>query len=295
LSNAAAGLAGAAAGGTLGGSLGAMSGASGALNADLYNRQLHPDEKKAIADKANGDKTEQDKLTKAACLAVKCWAEYPQGSVEYNTNYVSQVEASQLGPELAWVNNQKEAGLFNYTPGQKVTDMVKSDPVGVAKDSAKVVAGAVTAKTGVGFCATSGVGCAPGIAMVAFGVSDIIEGADGLYNRYNGIPSPGVNPLRWGFNQITPTWGNTVYDSVNFVAAAVALTVPVPFKMGAADGLNRPGSMFDVTVPRINNQTLNPFTKNPLPFGTTQGILIFGVGSKGATAINDVRQAGEKK
>ena len=42
---------------------------------------LHPDEKKAIANQANGDKTEQDKLTKAACLAVKCWAEYPQGSV----------------------------------------------------------------------------------------------------------------------------------------------------------------------------------------------------------------------
>ncbi|WP_392396181.1 hypothetical protein [Paraburkholderia caledonica] len=45
LSNLASGLAGAAAGGSLGGAAGAMSGANGALNANLYNRQLHPEEK----------------------------------------------------------------------------------------------------------------------------------------------------------------------------------------------------------------------------------------------------------
>jgi filamentous hemagglutinin len=53
----------------------------------------------------NGDKAEADKLTKAACYAVKCWAEYPRGSDQYNANHVSQLEASQLEPELAWVNN----------------------------------------------------------------------------------------------------------------------------------------------------------------------------------------------
>jgi filamentous hemagglutinin len=278
-------------GALVGGPTGAMTSAGG----DLYNRQLHPDEKSAIAKQANGDQAEQDKLTKAACLAVKCWAEYPVGSDAYNANYVSQLEASQLGPEIAWVNRQKEAGLFDYTAGQRMVDMMKSDPIGVAKDAAKVVTGAVTAKAGFGFCTTSGVGCVPGAAMMAFGASDIVEGADGLYNRYNGIPSAGINPLRWGFNQVSPTWGNTLYDAANLVAAGVALTAPVPFKMGAADGLNRPGSMFDVTVPRMSNQTLNPFTKNPLPYGTTQGILIYGIGSKGATVINDVRQAGEKK
>jgi filamentous hemagglutinin len=61
------------------------------------NRQLHPDEKKAIADKA-----EADKLTKAVCLSVKCWAQYPVGSEAYNSNYVNQLEASQLGPEIEW-------------------------------------------------------------------------------------------------------------------------------------------------------------------------------------------------
>ncbi|MFM0389617.1 hemagglutinin repeat-containing protein [Paraburkholderia dipogonis] len=48
LSNVASGLAGAAVGGALGGSAGAMSGANGALGADLYNRQLHPDERELI-------------------------------------------------------------------------------------------------------------------------------------------------------------------------------------------------------------------------------------------------------
>jgi filamentous hemagglutinin len=39
---------------------------------DLYDRQLHDDEKAAINGEANGNKVEQDKLTRAACYAVKC-------------------------------------------------------------------------------------------------------------------------------------------------------------------------------------------------------------------------------
>src|SRR5690348_8760949 len=65
-------------------------------SANRFNRQLSPDEKKAIADKAGNSKDERDRLTKAACLAVKCWAEYPVGSDEYNKNYVTQLEATQL-------------------------------------------------------------------------------------------------------------------------------------------------------------------------------------------------------
>jgi filamentous hemagglutinin len=262
---------------------------------DRFNRQLHLDEKKAIADKAGNDKAEQDKLTKAACLAVKCWSEYPVGSDAYNSNYVSQLEASQLGPELTWVNQQKETGLFAYTPIPKIGDAVQSDPLGVAKDSAKVVIGGVTAKTGAGLC-TTGAGCVPGTAMIAFGLSDMAEGADGLYNRYNGINSSGVNPLRWGFNQALPAgWGDIAYDGLNVAGAILALKAPVPLKMGVADGLNRPGSMFDVMVPNINNNRLIPFVNQALPYGTNQAILLFGVGSKGTTVINDIRRAGDQK
>jgi filamentous hemagglutinin len=280
--------------GGIGLAVGGGSGAAAGANVDRFNRQLHSDEKAKIRDQANGDKAKEERLTRAACYAVKCWAEHPVGSDAYNKNYVSLVEVSQLGPELEWVNRQQEAGLFDYTPGQKITDMAKGDPLGVAKDVGKIVLGGVTAKTGAGLC-TSGLGCATGGWMVAFGLSDSAEGADGLYNRYNGISSPGINPLRYGVTQIDQTWGNTAYDGLNLATSILALRVKVPLKVGNADGLNRPTTMFDVTVPRINNGTMIPFINKTAPHGTTQGILLFGVGSKGATVINDIRQTGEQK
>ncbi|WP_155640028.1 hypothetical protein [Burkholderia territorii] len=82
---------------------------------------------------------------------------------------------------------------------------------------------------------------------------------------------------------------------MNLVAAIAALKAPVPLKMGNAAGLNRSGSMFGVTVPRINNNTSIPFINRAEPNGTTQGILLFGIGSKGATVVNEIPHAGEQK
>ncbi|WP_338862083.1 hemagglutinin repeat-containing protein [Mycetohabitans rhizoxinica] len=267
-----------------------------AVTEGRFNRQINDNEKRAIAERAGSNKAEQERLTKAACYAVKCWAEYKPGSEEYTKHYVSQLEASQLQPEIDWVNQRKEAGLFKYTPGQKIGDAVKSDPVGVAKDAAKVVVGGVTAKTGVGLC-TTGLGCTVGGWMAGFGLSEAVEGGSGLYNRYNGVNAPGDNPLRWGFNQMLPPgWGNVAYDGFNFAFSVAALRTPVPLNVGVADGLNRPVSMFGVTVPRIDNVNLLPLTKQPWPYGTTQGMLLLGVGTKGAAVVNDVRQTvGDKK
>jgi filamentous hemagglutinin len=88
-------------------------------------------------------------------------------------------------------------------------------------------------------------------------------------------------------------WGDTAYDALNFGVSALALRAHVPLKIGVADGLNRPTSMFGVSVPRIDNPTLNPLTKKPLPADVSQGWLWLGVGSKGAEVINDVRQPGD--
>lgn len=49
------------------------------------------------------------------------------------------------------------------------------------------------------------------------------------------------------------------------------------------------------TVPRINNNRLIPFTGQVAPYGTAEGVLLFGVGSKGAAVINDIRHSGESK
>ncbi|WP_253185617.1 hemagglutinin repeat-containing protein [Burkholderia plantarii] len=124
LSNVASGLAGAAAGVAAGGSAGAVSGASGALSADLYNRQLHPDEKALIHAKADGDAAEEKRLTEAACYAVQCWAQYSPNSPEWLQNYVSPQDAAGLNSELAWVNSEKvPGGLFDYTLGQQAKDI----------------------------------------------------------------------------------------------------------------------------------------------------------------------------
>lgn len=262
----------------------------------LFNRQLHDEEKQTIRKAAGDDKELEKRLTRAACYEVKCWAQYKPGSAEYTENYVSLLEASQLQAEFDWLNDQKQAGLFDYTPFQKVGDAIQSDPVGVAKDAIKVAVGGVAVKTGATICATTGVGCAlGGNGMVLFGLSDMAEGAGGLYNRYSGITSPGANPLRYGLNQLSPTFGDTVYDGANLLFALGALRAEVPLKMGIADGLNRPGSMFGATVPRTNNPTLVPFVNQALPHGTTRGILLYGVGSKGVAVIDDVRNAGDKK
>ncbi|CAJ0783967.1 hemagglutinin repeat-containing protein [Ralstonia chuxiongensis] len=214
---------GTALGGLAGGTAGAFSG----YNVDRFNRQLDAKEQKAIFQKANGDMLEAKRLTRAACFEVKCWAEYPQGSEKFKEAYVSLVEAASLEKEIAWVKQQKEAGLFDYTAMQKAADAVSSDPLGVAKDALKVGLGLVTAKTGATFCYTTGAGCIAGGPMIAFGLSDAGEGADGLYNRFNGIYSPGVNVLRYGMNQLSPTWGNTAYDGLNLLAGVLALNAQV--------------------------------------------------------------------
>lgn len=154
--------------------------------------------------------------------------------------------------------------------------------------------GGVTAKTGAALCANA-VGCVPGGFMVAFGLSDAYEGADGLFARYEGKNRSGINPLRYGINQINPSWGDTAYDGLNLMASVAALRVSVPLKIGNLEGMNRPKSMFGVSVPNIRNQTLIPFINRPAPYGTTQSILLFGAGSKTVTVVNDINKTGEEK
>ncbi|AMR80785.1 filamentous hemagglutinin [Cupriavidus nantongensis] len=115
--------------GGIGAAVGGGAGAATAANVDRFNRQLHPDEKEKIRTQAKGDKALEERLARAACYEVKCWAEFPIGSDAYNKNYVSVVEAGQLTQELDWVHRQQEANLFVHTPLQKATDALQSDPL----------------------------------------------------------------------------------------------------------------------------------------------------------------------
>ncbi|MEX3921700.1 hypothetical protein AB4Y43_36750 [Paraburkholderia sp. BR10872] len=207
---------------------------------------------------------------------------------------MSQLEASQLGPELQWVNNQKEAGLFNYTPTQKIADMVQSDPLGTAKDALKAALGTAVATTGVRYCAT-GIACGVGSAMIVSGTNDVATGMSGLYNRYNGIPDPGTNPLLAAFTYASPTWGTTLYDVASLGVGIASLAAPVPLKMGWSDGLNRPTSIFDVTVPKFGSTATIPIINSLIPGDVNAAIQTINVGTKGAKVVNDARNAGQQK
>lgn len=296
LTNVAAGAAGAAAGGAIGGASGAISGGGGALSADMYNRQLHPDEKAAIAKKSNGDKDLENKLTRAACYVVQCWAEFTPNSAQYQENFVSIVEAENLKSQIDWVVGQQSRGLFVYSEGQRYVDNVKSNLIAPAKDAAKVITGTIATTTGLGLCSAAGVGCIAGGPMAAMGASDITEGGTGLYRFYFGDGAVGYNPLKSAAATVFPQWGEVGYDVVNFVVSLGALSAPQVLNVGLADGLGRAKSMFGVTVPAFNNVKLLPLTKMPLP-GVNQPAMLIGVGVKGVavyTGVSNAKGSGEK-
>ncbi|WP_176015690.1 hemagglutinin repeat-containing protein [Burkholderia sp. BCC0398] len=296
LTNVAAGAAGAAAGGAIGGASGAISGGGGALSADMYNRQLHPDEKAAIAKKSNGDKDLENKLTRAACYVVQCWAEFTPNSAQYQENFVSIVEAENLKSQIDWVVGQQSRGLFVYSEGQRYVDNVKSNLIAPAKDAAKVITGIIATTTGLGLCSAAGVGCIAGGPMAAMGASDITEGGTGLYRFYFGDGAVGYNPLKSAAATVFPQWGEVGYDVVNFVVSLGALSAPQVLNVGLADGLGRAKSMFGVTVPAFNNVKLLPLTKMPLP-GVNQPAMLIGVGVKGVavyTGVSNAKGSGEK-
>ncbi|KZS00419.1 Uncharacterized protein APZ42_003271, partial [Daphnia magna] len=84
--------AGMATSGTLGTAAGGTVGGGSAFNTDTNNRQLHPEEKQRIKDLTKSTGLSEEKLTRAACYAVKCWAEFPEGSQERAAAYVSVAE-----------------------------------------------------------------------------------------------------------------------------------------------------------------------------------------------------------
>jgi filamentous hemagglutinin len=137
-SNVASGIAGAVAGGAIGGTGGAVSGANGALGADLYNRQLHPEENKIIKDLANGDANKEHRLEAAGCALVHCAAEFAPGTADYNKYSALENEGASYTAEQAQLKNyngtsfsaagyggmvrQTSGGLFQYPVTDSTAD-----------------------------------------------------------------------------------------------------------------------------------------------------------------------------
>lgn len=291
----ASGIAGLTAAG-VGAAVGGTQGAAAAFTVDANNRQLHEAERKAIAQAAMGNKDREDKLKKAACYEIKCWAEFPVGSKERDQNYVSPLEATNLTSEIAWVNAQKSgAGLFGYSATDAALDAFKAGSWQPIKSGTQLVGGSLATVTGTSICSTTGVGCIVGGPLVAFGASEAIQGGTGLYNYAMGNTPSSFNPLRSGLNYMSPTWGDTAYDATFLLLTGLTLGATVPLKVGASDGINRANSMFGVTVPRWQNPIVNPVTNNiVLPQMAAQGTLLYGVGSRVPVLVEDIKTRGEK-
>lgn len=65
-----------------------------------------------------------------------------------------------------------------------------------------------------------------------------------------------------------------------FIALALSEIVACPL-LPAADGLNRPKTMFDVMVPKMDNNYFFSKSYIPTPYGTAGAIYLLGVGGKG--------------
>jgi len=284
----------------LGAAVGGAAGAVSGVNVEANNRQLHQSEKELIAKKANGNKDTEERLTKAACYAVQCWAEYPEDSKEHSEKYVSVMDIYDLKNEMAWIKEQQEKGTFVYTPIQETVDYIKNDlktnVLPVASNSLKMVTGGLSAALGTTLCWTTGAGCISGGPMIFFGLGNLTEGGTGLYAQYYGNGSMGYNPMKYGFNQALPgNLGSALYTGIDFGIGILSMRAQVPLNVGLADGLGRPTSIFGVTVPRINNSMLLPFTKMPLPYGTTAVVTTTGVVVKGGEFANEIYKVGNNE
>ncbi|WP_232240980.1 hemagglutinin repeat-containing protein [Serratia plymuthica] len=161
----AAAVGGAAVGGVVAGRTGASSGAAAALDAERYNRQLHPDERTEIKKLADGDEEKEQRLLAEACRRVECASEFALNSQE-RAYYEALMQNQAATPEERkaldnyWVTQFKEsygnypsyAGtedkhLFQYGEGDKLNDSQQfvrnqyvvelSDKLGVEVETAR--------------------------------------------------------------------------------------------------------------------------------------------------------------
>ena len=104
ITNVVAGAAGAAVGGN--------TGAFTASNADMYNRQLHPDEKEKLAQLQKGETAdERQRLADAACYQVQCPAQMSDNDPAKAAELASQQRGARYITEQ---NELKATGLFVY-------------------------------------------------------------------------------------------------------------------------------------------------------------------------------------
>ena len=196
----------------LGGAVGGNAGAVAGYNVDRFNRMLDYDEKELIRAASNGDASMSDRLTKAGCYAVQCWAQFPEGSPLYKANFVSDEDARFLNKEISWVKDQQAQGYFQYGTVAKFTDSVAATtgisqygrngtingaPADSTASVAPCTAGAANCNAGIGY------GAGLRVDYVTVNISTPYGGGSVSLNNATGDvyggPTKGA-PASWGFS-----------------------------------------------------------------------------------------------
>jgi hypothetical protein len=259
-------------------------------NAAANNRTMHMTEAQKLASLKQGKtQVQQDRLDAAACALIHC----AEGVPDSDPNKAKLVAMQSAGAGYMQEQGQLVAtGEFVYSKFDGLKDVVTSNAAPFAKNVAKTIGGGLATLTGGTICASSGYGCAIGVPLAGFGVSEMAEGSTGLYRQFNGTGTAGYNPVKAGINTLSPQYGDAIYDGSYLALSVLSLTAPVKLAVGVSDGaasalgpIERQKSMFKVEVPRFYNPILNPVTGTVLvPQIGAQSITIFNT-SKGAKNV----------
>ncbi|WP_131978586.1 hypothetical protein [Cricetibacter osteomyelitidis] len=206
---------GAAVGNLVGGNSNSTAqGANLALNAEMYNRQLHPSEQQRIKELANGDKEKERRLTVAACALVHCSAQISKDSQGYTEAKAMEElgntpeyleERLLLQRQRIATTMQDDFGyqistqvpMFKYSIGDSLSDTNQKYAVTTRIGGAmQAVAGGATVVGSVGATkvaceATVGLGCglaiSAGSTAATYGADHFNAGVNTLINgkQYN--------------------------------------------------------------------------------------------------------------
>ncbi|WP_321818699.1 MULTISPECIES: hemagglutinin repeat-containing protein [unclassified Paraburkholderia] len=224
LSNPAAGLAGAVAGGGVGGTSGAVSGVGGALSADLYNRQLHPEEIDKILQLAKGNTDLFNRLVSAACVDVNCSGEFAVGS--QNEIHYSQIEAGggmdAEAQEILQAAHNADPSFLSYSKGAALVDQILREANTIGQSVAWTRQFALAAGSAFVNGATEfGLTIADGLSAVGGGVGNPVSELGQSIQR-TGVVQTGVNTLA-GFSDTMQGVGQWSPSAVGSLVGSAAL------------------------------------------------------------------------
>jgi hypothetical protein len=276
----------------IGGVAGGGAGAATALNADVNNRQLHPEEKARIKQLAGGDPGKEARLTAAACALVRCYAEYPEGSptykqlkqlADFGASDASAAERTELSKQTGMFG-YSTTGIFsdaNIDAAKKLnnTYQIGTRLVGTGKMALGVGGVAGSVFTAPVSCAT-GIGCFANAAAATISLDAAYSGAKQLVSGNptdtylnQGLQSLGMSPkaAAWveaglGIGSATTAWSvaNKAVDqtiALNKAAVLSYRSAIVGDERFSASGFSVSG-VYQTSKIASEKQTLATFAEN---------------------------------